>query len=250
MFAEQLRAAITAAPIARLPELGAACWKAFSGGALSEAEAEEITLLIEARKAAGKSPDLGGSGASGITGKFAALPPRKVQRPPVRSVAVERRRRLAASGPLPPALASRFTTGEAAVLRIVGDECRDKGRCVLPLDAIAARAGVGRTTAQNALRLARRLGMVEVEERRLHGAKNLPNRVTVADPEWRQWLARGAARHRVQESEHHGNRAIRGGEGRGAQPHAREGADSHKRMYGTRYGTSGKCSEGQNLRAG
>lgn len=116
---------------------------------------------------------------------------RKVQRPPVRSISIERRRRLAASGPLPPALAARFTTSESAVMRIVGDECREKGRRVLPIDAIAARAGVGRTTVQNAIRLARHLGMIEVEERRQTGAKNLPNRITVVDREWRQWLARG-----------------------------------------------------------
>ncbi|WP_174804959.1 hypothetical protein [Methylobacterium oxalidis] len=154
---------------------------------MSEAEAEELSGLIELRKAVGAAQTLTGSAYV----KLRSPLPRKIQRPPVRSVAIERRRRLAASGPMPPALAARFTTGEAAVLRIVGDECRDKGRCVLPLDAIAARAGVGRTTAQNALRLARRLGMIEIEERRLTGAKNLPNRVTVIDREWRQWLTRG-----------------------------------------------------------
>jgi hypothetical protein len=38
------------------------------------------------------------------------------------------------------------------VMRIVGDECRAKGFCDLHIDAIAARAGVHRTTVQNALR--------------------------------------------------------------------------------------------------
>lgn len=188
MFAEQLRAAIMAAPVARLTELSSALWKAFAASAVTEAEAGELSGLIEARKAieAAQKP------TGGVERLASPFPARKLQRPPERNVAIERRRRLAASGPLPPALAARFTTGEIAVLRIVGDECRDKGRCVLPIDAIAARAGVGRTTAQNALREARRLGMVEVEERRQHGAKNLPNRVTVVDREWRQWMARGA----------------------------------------------------------
>jgi hypothetical protein len=35
---------------------------------------------------------------------------------------------------------------------IVGDECRGHGCCTLHIDAIAARAGVHRTTVQNALR--------------------------------------------------------------------------------------------------
>jgi hypothetical protein len=37
-------------------------------------------------------------------------------------------------------------------MRIVGDECRAHGCCTLHIDAIAARAGVHRTTVQNALR--------------------------------------------------------------------------------------------------
>jgi hypothetical protein len=39
-------------------------------------------------------------------------------------------------------MASRFTQGELAALRIIGDECRQHGCCALHLDAIAARAGV------------------------------------------------------------------------------------------------------------
>lgn len=118
------------------------------------------------------------------------IPRRKHQRPPERSVAIERRRRLAASGPMPPALTARFTTSEAAVLRIVGDECRDRGRCDICLDAIAARAGVGCTTAQKALREAKHFGMVEIRERPRTGAKNDTDVVTIVDREWRQWLER------------------------------------------------------------
>ena len=85
---------------------------------------------------------------------------------------------------MPPALASRFTTGELAVLRIVADEFQARQICCLCLDAIAARAGVSRTLAKNAIKQARRLGMVEVRERRRTGAKSLPNVVTVIDREW------------------------------------------------------------------
>jgi len=55
---------------------------------------------------------------------------------------------------MPPALASRFTTGQLAVLRIVGDDVARNGACGLPIDAIAARAGVCRSLAQAAIRLA------------------------------------------------------------------------------------------------
>jgi len=188
LFTDQIEAAIAHASPSSLVELSAALWKTHAAGGLPDDEAQRLAELIHARQTVAKTlrERVGGTGRP-----LPLFAPRKPQKAPVRSVAIERRRRLAASGPLPPALAVRFTTSEAAVMRIVGDECREKGRCVLPLDAIAARAGVGRTTAQNALRLARRLGMVEIEERRQTGAKNLPNRIVVVDREWSQWLARG-----------------------------------------------------------
>jgi len=71
---------------------------------------------------------------------------------------------------MPPALACRFTTGELAVLRIVGDEVRAGGPCALCIDAIAARAGVCRRLAQNAIRQAARLGLLTIQERRRAGA--------------------------------------------------------------------------------
>ncbi|MHB2211820.1 hypothetical protein [Methylobacterium sp. CM6257] len=184
-----MRAAVEAAPRTGLVELSAALWKAFAANAVTEAEAEELSTLIEARKAVGKTEDPQFGAGKGE--KFSRFPAHRLQRPPVRSAAIERRRRLAASGPMPPALAARFTTGELAVLRIVADEHRDRGSCSLCLDAIAARAGVSRSLAKGAIRQARRLGMVEVVERRLVGAKSLPNVVTVVDREWLAWIARG-----------------------------------------------------------
>jgi hypothetical protein len=74
---------------------------------------------------------------------------------------------------MPPALAARFTQAEMAVFRIVSDEVRHHGVCALHIDAIAARAGTCRTTVKNALREARRLGLITVEERRRRGQKSL-----------------------------------------------------------------------------
>ena len=95
---------------------------------------------------------------------------------------------------MPPALASRFTTGELAVLRIVSDEVRAGGQCTLCIDAIAARAGVCRRLAQNAIRQAARLGLLTIQERRREGQKNLPNIVRVISREWLAWLRLGARR--------------------------------------------------------
>ena len=117
--------------------------------------------------------------------------PRRLQRSPDRRRSLERRRRLASSGPMPPALAARFTVAELAALRIVADEVRVYGDCSLTLAEIAARAGICRTSVQNALRAAARVSLVHVEERRRRGQKNDPNRITIMSTEWLTWLARG-----------------------------------------------------------
>jgi hypothetical protein len=123
---------------------------------------------------------------------------RRRQRSPDKQASIERRRRLVASGPLPPPLAARFTWGEIAVMRIVGDECRVHGCCTLHIDAIAARAGVHRTTVQNALREAQgregRLGIITVQERRRRGQRSLTNIIRIVSHEWRDWLHKGPSR--------------------------------------------------------
>ena len=92
------------------------------------------------------------------------------------------------SGPMPPDLARQFTAAELAVSKIIGNNLRRSGVCVLALDAIAVRAGVSRTSAQNAIRLACRLGMLVRQERRRKGANSLSNVMRVADRGWTGWL--------------------------------------------------------------
>jgi hypothetical protein len=92
---------------------------------------------------------------------------------------------------MPPGLACRFTTAELATLRIVADEVRWRGRCDLYLDAIAGRAGVSRSTARNAIRQARRLGLLTVEEWKQAPDWNGPNRIRIVSKEWLAWLAHG-----------------------------------------------------------
>jgi hypothetical protein len=97
---------------------------------------------------------------------------------------------------MPPTLACKFTTSELAVLRIVGDAVREGGCCTLCIDAIAARAGVCRRTAQNAIRTAAGLGLLTVQERRRQGQKNLPNVLRVVSREWQSWLRIGCKKMR------------------------------------------------------
>lgn len=195
MFSDEIAAAIAGAHAGALDDLSRAIWAGLAQGAITDEAAQALAEQIHARRPRTRAAQTGAAQGGTDHGRphsiFPQQKPRRPLRPPQRAAAIERRRRLAASGPLPPALACRFTTGELAVLRIVGDECRDRGACLKPIDAISARAGVGRTTTQNALRRAARLGLLKIEERRVRGAKNLPNRTTIVSTEWKAWIARG-----------------------------------------------------------
>jgi hypothetical protein len=102
---------------------------------------------------------------------------------------------------MPPNLACQFTVGELAALRIVANAAISSGGCRLHIDAIAAQAGVCRSTAQNALRAARRLGLITVQERRRRGMASLTNVVRIVSREWTAWIDRRGG---VQKNEHHG----------------------------------------------
>src|SRR5215212_9551081 len=124
-----------------------------------------------------------------IPDKAASKPVRaRVGSMPITPASVERRRSWAAAGRLPPALASRFTLGEVAVLAVIAAEVVKNSACRLALDHIAALAGVGRSTVKRALREAHGLGLIRIEERRLTAWRNDTNVVTIVSPEWSTWL--------------------------------------------------------------
>lgn len=194
MFAEEIRRQAESAPRAALPAVSAALWKAFSAGAVSEAEAEQLSWLIEARMAlaAAQAPAAGqAAGAAqprqdGVQQLGAALPRRTGSRPRT-DASMERRRRWAASGRLPPQLASQFTLAEQAVLAVVAVEAVKRGDCRLFHEHIAALAGVSRSTVRATLRRARDLGIVAIEERRSSAWRNLSSIVRIASREWTAW---------------------------------------------------------------
>src|SRR5215213_1803543 len=173
MFVEQLRRAVEASPRAELHTVSSLLWKAFASGQVSEDQASELSDLIESRRA--------------LPALQKAVQRRLGSRP--RSPAsMERRRRWAASGALPPALAARFTLAETAVLAVLAAEALRHGRCTLVIEHIAALAGVGRSTVKRALRAAQGLGLVRIEERRVSAWRNAPNIVTITSREWSAWL--------------------------------------------------------------
>src|SRR5271169_313632 len=177
MFTDQLTRAIAAARTPQLDHLSAELWKAYAAGALSDDDAQAAAEAIRGRKLAAFDK---GSGAP----KAPPPPKARRQRSPDRQVSIARRRHLAASGPMPPAMAARFTQAELAALRIVGDEVRLHGVCALHIDAIAARAGTCRTTVQNAVRTAKALCLITVKERRRRGQRSLTNVIHIISREW------------------------------------------------------------------
>jgi hypothetical protein len=156
MLATQFATIISTAPIRTLDDLSRDVWKAHAGGLLSDTEAQELAESIHGRRTAHRAKNgatpLGASAPAGASAGTPAgsaktprpwsyFPAKRPQRSPDASRSLERRRTLAASGPLPPSLACKFTVGELAALRIVSDEVREKGHCDRTLGDIAAWAG-------------------------------------------------------------------------------------------------------------
>src|SRR5215208_5967812 len=188
-FCNQMAVAIDGArTLARLDHLSRSIWQGLAAGAVADDDAQALAERLHSRRSVLRG-DLKPVGIP--VGRPSIFPPRRLQRAPKRPVAIARRRHLAASGPMPPALACKFTVSELAVLRIVGDEVRQHGHCARCVDEIAARAGVCRSMVKNAIRTAARLGLLTVEERRREGRRNLPNVIRIVSREWTSWLARG-----------------------------------------------------------
>ncbi len=185
MFAAQFHEAAAAArTTAALDETARLLWRAHAEGQIADADAEAVAEALQARRAAFASP-LRLSQAKAVLS-----PPRpaKRQRSPDRQASLERRRRQAASGVVPSRIAASFTIGEQAALTVIARACQRGGTCSLPIDMVAALAGVSRSTVQNALRAARKIGLIEVRERRRRGLPSLTNVIKIISAEWSGWL--------------------------------------------------------------
>ena len=202
---------ISRAPLASLDDIARATWAQFAAGALSEAEATQVAEAIERRRTALRRPAPGFAvvprvaiireEARPVASKAPKPAPQlrrngarqltlRIPRPATydRSRSIERRRRLAASSPMPPALAASFTTGEQAVLAIVAIEVREHGSCSRSIGELAARSGTSDSTVKRAVRTAVRLGLLSLQERRQKGRKSLTNVLRIISAEWRSWL--------------------------------------------------------------
>ena len=133
MFVDQMASAIVnARTLTRLDHLSRAIWQGLVAQAVTDEQAQQLAELIHARRLIVR----GEVKPVGIPpGRPSIFPPRRLQRPLQRPIAVARRRHLAASGPMPPSLACRFTVGErdaaSAYFNTVGrlyDRCLAQAR--------------------------------------------------------------------------------------------------------------------------
>jgi DNA-binding MarR family transcriptional regulator len=181
-----------------LDHLARSIWQTHSDGGLSDSEAQELAERVASRR----MPLRGARKLKDGHSLISAIPQARFKNRGYRlSESLQRRKRLAFSGPLPPAIAAHFTIAELAALRIIGDDVRARGRCDACNDEIAARAGISRSSAKNAVREAVRLGMLSREERRYRGRRSDPNVLTIISREWLAWLHKAG---RGQNRDHQG----------------------------------------------
>jgi hypothetical protein len=182
----------------QLDKMARLIWEGYSKGEISDDEANHLSLIIQRRRplhptALWHTTPLGRS-AGRLCGRFT---PRQRQRSPNRKASRDRRRMLGGSSALPDDLRHHYTEGQRSVLFIVASEIKHHGVCDLPIDKIAALAGVCRTTVQTTLHEARRLSHIKITERPQPGRKNLPNLVEINSPKWRTWIRRGPSAARL-----------------------------------------------------
>lgn len=195
MLYDDLRRAMAQARPNDLPDLTSAMWRAWGAGEISEAQVTALSELAEVCQAIPAAP---------------TAPRKRTGSRPRTDASLARRRGWAASGYLPRRIAAHFTTGEHAALAVVAAEVVRLGRCELSHGQIAALAGLSVSLVKNALRQARALGLLTIEERRVSRFRNLTNVVRIIAGEWGAWLRSRGARGRASPCGQGGVRSVAG----------------------------------------
>jgi hypothetical protein len=175
----------------QLDNIASRIWFVRGQDQLTDAAADYLQHCVIRRRSAGGMRHPVTAAIQRLAGRLSSrFKPRKPPRSPDREASRNRRRMLGGSSALPDRLRHCYTEGNRAVLCIVAGEIKQHGVCALPIDKIAALAGVCRTSVQNALHEARRLRHIRIAERPQPGRKHLPNIVEIIAPEWLAWMKR------------------------------------------------------------
>jgi hypothetical protein len=176
----------------QLHAMASLIWERRGAGAVNDDEASYLVSCIERRRPLSRRTSTGKFAVIGkMNVRISRFLPRQRQRSPDRRASRDRRRMLGGSSALPDNLRHHYTEGQRSVLCIVAGEVKRHGICDLPIDKIAALAGVCRTTVQTAMHEARRLHHIKITERPQPGRKSLPNIVEIVSREWQTWIKRG-----------------------------------------------------------
>jgi hypothetical protein len=159
-----------------------AAWVLNGEGLIADEEMEYLTPVIEHRR---KSI---GVGIRTVRSKGCVPHCRPAIPLERRASAWLRRRAVAKDCIIPTCLAQVFTVSKLAVLSVIARAVMDHGQSTMSLPEIAARAGVGCTTARYAIRDASRLGMICVSENRVSGFWNRPNTIKIVCARWLRWM--------------------------------------------------------------
>ncbi|MER2536850.1 MAG: hypothetical protein ABTQ31_16990 [Rhizobiaceae bacterium] len=115
----------------------------------------------------------------------------------------QRKREMGGDGRMPNTIRHWFTEGERAVLSVIADEVKKRGRCEMEVEKIASKAGVSIRLTQCAIATASwRSGdvmklpeaerpplLIVVEYRPRKGRKSLPNIIKIVSRAWISWLS-------------------------------------------------------------
>jgi hypothetical protein len=177
-----------------LDNIASSIWYVRGQDQLTDAAAEYLQhCVIRRRSTSGMSHPVTAT-IQRLAGRLSSrFKPRKSPRSHDRKASRDRRRMLGGSSALPDRMRHCYTEGNRAVLFIVAAEIKQHGFCDLPIDKIAALAGVCRTSVQNALHEAQRLRHIRIAERPRPGRKHLTNIVEIVAPESIAWIKRRPA---------------------------------------------------------
>ncbi|MCF8475860.1 MAG: hypothetical protein K9G60_02440 [Pseudolabrys sp.] len=184
--------------VEQLDQIIKGVWGACVEGRIAEDEAGHLQTCVDQRRPKTRRDAITNTKTfSSLIGRTVSrFKSRQHPRSPDRKASRDRRRTLGGAPDLPPELRSQYTEGQRAVLAIIAGEVKHHGICDLPIDKIAALAGVCRTLVQGTLHEARRLGHINIIERPQPGQKSLTNIVKIASSNWSAWIKRGSTAHR------------------------------------------------------
>lgn len=185
-YGPNLLARLLAAKSAQhIEDCAKAAWVLNGEGLIDDGEMAYLVPVIEHRRQVTSSvqgPKYGSANRR-LPHLRAAIPPAK------RQASWLRRRSLAKDCVIPTCLAKLFTVSKLAVLAVIARAVIDDGSSNMSLPEIAARAGVGCTTARYAIREASRMGLISVRENRCNTNWNRPNTIRIIAKRWLDWLS-------------------------------------------------------------